>query len=594
MLASLQLKNYRCFDNHEVTFRNMNIVVGANNAGKSTLVEAIHLVGLVVRRYKGLSYARPPAWTDLPRRSKGVSPAMGNIDLRGGSVFHRYGEPPAVITAHFSNGSKVKVFVGPENRIFALVYDTFGRLICSKSRARDVELPSIAILPQIGPLTESEPLLTEDYVLKSVDTALASRHFRNQMHWLRSDYFEDFKRQAENSWRKLRIESLNVEGNIPDAYLSFHVRDTDFVAEVGWMGHGLQMWLQTMWFLTRSSQAETIILDEPDVYMHADLQRRLIRLLRRRTGQTVVATHSVEIMSEMTPDDILIVDKTQRQSSFTTSLPAVQHIIDQLGGVHNIHLARLWNSKRCIHIEGQDIALLRAFQDTLYPKSDLPFDVIPHFSIGGWSGWPLAIGSAKTLKNSAGEKIVTYCILDSDYHTEADISERYAKASENGIQLHIWNMKEIENYLLIPSAIARVITDGVTLGGDGPSAADVQQKIEEIAADEKISIHDALAHEYISLDRSSGIHGANEKARQRLGRAWKTKKGRFRVIPGKSVISRLSEWAKASFGVSFSPLKIALALNRDEIPTEMKSVVGAIERAKAFPVTPSPGNGSNS
>jgi hypothetical protein len=35
------------------------------------------------------------------------------------------------------------------------------------------------------------------------------------------------------------------------------------------------MWLQTIWFLTRAKDHETVILDEPDVYMHADLQRRL-------------------------------------------------------------------------------------------------------------------------------------------------------------------------------------------------------------------------------------------------------------------------------------------------------------------------------
>lgn len=81
----------------------MNIVVGANNAGKSTLVEAIRLIGLVVGRYKWLKYIRPPGWTDLSARFGGVCPAMGDIDLRGGSVFHRYEDPPAIITAQFSN-----------------------------------------------------------------------------------------------------------------------------------------------------------------------------------------------------------------------------------------------------------------------------------------------------------------------------------------------------------------------------------------------------------------------------------------------------------------------------------------------------------
>src|SRR5437870_1811214 len=118
------------------------------------------------------------------------------------------------------------------------------------------------------------------------------------------------------------------------------------------------MWLQTMWFLARAGGAETVILDEPDVYMHADLQRRLIRLLRTRDQQTIIATHSVEIMSEVSPEEILVVDKGRKHSKFAASLPIVQNVIDRLGGVQNIHLARLWASRKCLHIEGDEVNVL--------------------------------------------------------------------------------------------------------------------------------------------------------------------------------------------------------------------------------------------
>jgi predicted ATPase len=584
MLQSLQLKNYRCFDRHEVTFHNLNVVVGANNAGKSTLIEAIRLLGLVVRKYRHGNYVRPPEWTELPGSLLGICPKMHDIDLRGGSVFHRYGNPPAVIVAKFSNNTRVEVYVGPHNEIFGLVYESTGELLRSRSRAMHVPIPAIAILPQIGPLLESELLLTENYVLGCIDTALASKHFRNEIYWLRSQVFEDFKNQAEESWHQLHIESLNVEGDPPEQFLSFHVRDMNFVAEIGWMGHGLQMWLQTMWFLARSSHAGTVILDEPDVYMHADLQRRLIRLLRNRDGQKVIATHSVEIMSEVDPGDILIVDKARRRSSFAASLPAVQNTIDQMGGVHNIHLARLWGSRQCLHVEGKDIAILKTFQDALYPTSHSSFDVIPCLSIGGWSGWNYAIGSSMSLKNAAGETIITYCILDSDYHTPEEILERYKQAAEHKIQLHVWKMKEIENYLLVPVAIARIIVNAFPARLAGPSAQEVQGKIDEIAEQMKNSIFDALAHEYICRDKPGGVPTANPRARERLEEAWNTRDGRWSIIPGKHVISRLSEWAKASFGVSFGPARIARELRPDELPAEIKSVVRAIERAQPFPV----------
>jgi predicted ATPase len=43
--------------------------------------------------------------------------------------------------------------------------------------------------------------------------------------------------------------------------------------------------------------------------MHPDLQRKLIRLTRDRFAQCIIATHSVEIMGEPEPSNILIIDK---------------------------------------------------------------------------------------------------------------------------------------------------------------------------------------------------------------------------------------------------------------------------------------------
>jgi AAA15 family ATPase/GTPase len=48
MLRTLRLRNYRCFRDHTVTFQPSTVVVGKNNAGKSTIVEALHLIAAVV------------------------------------------------------------------------------------------------------------------------------------------------------------------------------------------------------------------------------------------------------------------------------------------------------------------------------------------------------------------------------------------------------------------------------------------------------------------------------------------------------------------------------------------------------------------
>ena len=102
-----------------------------------------------------------------------------------------------------------------------------------------------------------------------------------------------------------------------------------------------------------------VILDEPDVYMHADLQRRLIRTVKGRHPQVIIATHSVEIMDEVDPADVLVIDRDRRKARFAADIPAVQDVVAALGGVHNIQLARLWNAKRCLFVEGDDVRILR-------------------------------------------------------------------------------------------------------------------------------------------------------------------------------------------------------------------------------------------
>lgn len=454
MLTEIQLENFRCFRHHKVALDTTSILVGANNAGKSTLIEALRLLSLVVTRFRSLTYRQPPAWTELPRKMKGVSPSTKDIDLRGGGVFYRYGDPPAKITATFDDGIVVILCIGPAQELFGTIRDSSGATIASKSDARKIQIPAISILPQIGPLLQEESVLNSEYVKRAVDSSLSSRHFRNQLLVFRDDHFGRFCKEAENSWPGLHVQSLERSGDQGSEVAVLLLRDGSFVAEAGWMGHGLQMWLQTMWFLSRADRNGTVILDEPDVYMHADLQRKLIRLLRGRCRQTIVATHSIEIMSEVEADQILVVDKNRRNSAFATSLPAVQQVIERLGGVQNIHLARLWGSKKCLHVEGKDVAFLRHIQDKLYPTADVSFAAIPRISLGGWSGWSYAIGSTMNLRNSAGDTIASYCLFDSDYHTSEELDKRYSQAAAKNIFLHIWHRKEIENYFLIPETIA--------------------------------------------------------------------------------------------------------------------------------------------
>jgi predicted ATPase len=44
----LKLVNYKGFENHTISFRTTNVLVGANNAGKSTALGALRLIAAML------------------------------------------------------------------------------------------------------------------------------------------------------------------------------------------------------------------------------------------------------------------------------------------------------------------------------------------------------------------------------------------------------------------------------------------------------------------------------------------------------------------------------------------------------------------
>jgi predicted ATPase len=582
LIVEIELLNFKCFGSQKIPLRPVTIVVGKNNAGKSTIVEALRLVSLVVNRFENLSFNDVPNWLDAPRVQVGVKPSLDHQDFNFAGLFHRYGNPPSIIIAHFSSGAKIRIYLGGEDRIHAVIYDARGWVVTSKGSARRLGFATVATLPQISPVAAEEHILEPRYVHRAMSSTLASLHFRNQINLLYDESFQDFKTMAESTWHGLRVEELTGKGRNVGSELGLLIRNDDFAAELGWMGHGLQMWLQTMWFLARSSEAETVILDEPDVYMHADLQRRLIRLVRTKHAQVIVATHSIEIMAEVNPEDILIVDRDRREASFAIDLPGVQRVVDQIGGVHNVQLARLWNSRRCIFVEGDDLAILKQLQNTLFPSSPEPIDAVPNVSVGGWSGWPYAVGSSMLMGANVGQEMLSYCLFDSDFHIPQQLEERYEDAKKRGINLHIWRKKEIENYLLVPSAVHRIVRSRCTGTIKAPVIQDIEGKMLQIAEEMKDSIIDRYAEEFHLANRSWSVSTANAKARDLVAQNWTTAREIVSVVPGKQFLSRLSEWTQREFNTSLSSNRLARELLSTEIDGEMKAVLTAIEDHSQF------------
>ena len=264
MIKQISITNFRCYEQSTITFNGTSILVGRNNAGKSTMIEALKIISSVTRKYKTLRFIAPPEWVDN-EESYGVSPSVENMNISDRGIFHMYGNPPAIIEAIFSNGTSIKAYVGEYLNIFAVIIDEGGCYIRNSKEAKNVEIPVIEVLPQISAVMDTERIIKKATVDGNKATRLASRNFRNQLYYY-NDAFPMFRNLVEATWEGLKVSPIETAYVNDGQVLQFYVRVHNFEAEIAWMGHGLQMWIQTMWFVSQCSPNAILVLDEPDVF----------------------------------------------------------------------------------------------------------------------------------------------------------------------------------------------------------------------------------------------------------------------------------------------------------------------------------------
>ena len=290
---------------------------------------------------------------------------------------------------------------------------------------------------------------------------MSSRHFRNEILDEKTKditVYEEFCQLAEQTWQGLKVKELIApsRGFIGDSTppIQLMIEADRFTSEIGYMGSGLQMWLQIIWFICKSAESETVILDEPDVYMHPDLQRSLVKIVKNRFKQVIIASHSVEILSEVNPENVLMIDKSKQTMKFSSDIISVQNTLENLGSSQNITLLRIANSKKCIFVENSsDLKILNKIYEKCYPENNDSLLTLPFVELKGASNLPQAFGLSKLLASETKGSIQVKCILDRDYFPQTWLDKKIFEAKDADLNLKFWNKKEIENYFLIPKVL---------------------------------------------------------------------------------------------------------------------------------------------
>lgn len=545
MLKQLRIRNFRCYEDCTIHFNGTSVLVGKNNAGKSTLIEALKIISSVTRKYKALRFTAPPEWIE-DCLEYGVSPNVENMNISDRGIFNMYGNPPAIIEAIFNNNTSIKAYVGEWLTVFAVIYDEDGYAARNNKEVKSINIPLIEVLPQISAVLDSEKVIKKATVDGNRATRLASRNFRNQLYYYR-EAFPVFKNLVESTWERLRVSQVESIYENDGQLLQLFIRVNNFEAEIGWMGHGLQMWIQTMWFISQCSNDSIVVLDEPDVYMHADLQRRLMRLITPMFPQLIVATHSLEIIEEVTSDCIIPIDSCKREVQPIGDNFSMNYLCKLLGSAFNIDLARVFISKLFVFWDGDDNSrkILSAFQTQLFPQDLYPLINLPKAYIKGSEDLDNVMNISEVfLKNRMDIKFL--CILNSR-NNEKEINQRISLYSKSRhVKVHVWNKYEIENYTIQPDVILRYIERFKKKGK-------ITKKL-LVCEMEKIACK---------------ICKEELKVKPSLPKL-------IDSISGKTFIENLSKWTLEEFGVSITARQLVPHFQMNEIPEEIKDLIGNI------------------
>ena len=581
---------YKALRQFSVALEDFNVVVGPNNSGKSTIIGAFRILSEGMR----IAGARKPKFHQSIQ-SWGYQIPLGDLPVAAEAIFTDYDDAePATIEFTLASKDKMRL-IFPENNLCYLVSEPQGRNIWTPSQFKKVYDAPIRFVPVLGPVEHNERLYQKEAARLALLAHRASRNFRNIWYHYPTE-FDEFRALVKSTWPGMDVERPQVDYSHKPPVLHMFCPEHRYPREIFWAGFGFQVWCQMLTYIVRARDASLLVIDEPDIYLHSNLQRQLVEILKNCTPDVLLATHSTEIISEADPGDLLVVDKKKLSASRIRSHLQLPPIFEVLGSRLNPTLTQLAKSRRIVFVEGKDFKLLSAFSRKLGNQAIANQSDFAVISVGGFN--PTRIRDLSSgIEATLGVKVLKAIILDRDFRSDEEIERQLLAIRKFASLVHIHECKEVENYLLVPSAIQRAVARRVQKRAIR-SGLPVQtcDDIEEILITLSDNMKSKINAQFISK-RGQFLRKANpkldlatitEKTLEHLASVWRNLDGRLRIVPGKKLLAALNEELQDRCSVTVTPSSIVRVMRKDEIPESMRSLLSSLDDFRKAPV---PGGG---
>jgi len=584
----ITFKNYKALRKYSVTLNEFNVLVGPNNAGKSTIVSAFRILSEGMRK---ASSRKAVHIADKNINSLGYHVPLDGLAVATENIFTDYDDSePAVIEFTLSTGNKLSL-VFPENDVCYLVCNPKGAQVSTPSEFKRAYSASVGFVPVLGPVEHNEQMYQIEAARQALLSHRASRNFRNIWYHY-PDEFEEFRQLIRSTWPGMDIELPEIDSSHKKPVLHMFCPEERYPREIFWAGFGFQVWCQMLTFIVKSKKDSLLIIDEPDIYLHSDLQRQLVDLLRNSYPDVLIATHSTEIISETDPGDLLVINKKNLSARRISNPSQLQSIFGVLGSNLNPTLTQLAKSKRAVFVEGKDFQVLSALarktgNQHLANRSD--FAIIP---VDGFN--PTRVKNfSEGIELTLGTKILKAIIFDRDYRAPEEVASLLKAFNRYSSLSHIHERKEIENYLLDPAVIHRAVEvrakERESRTGKAVSTPDNMTETLTKLTDKMRSRVNAQfmskrAQFIKSADPSLDVATINERMLDEFEKLWESLPERLKMVPGRDLLSSLNEHLQEEHSISITPTLIINCMRIAEIPAEICELLQELEKFRVTSV----------
>ena len=495
LLHYLEIQNFKRFgDKQRIELDHPAVLIGPNNCGKTTAIQAIALWSQAVKTWHDSKGKAPPkrrTSTSLNRLNIVSVPVRRtryfwhNTNVRKGNK-----DIPLIVTVGVLHGNTVEpVTMKFRNQGEDLVYCTPGEETLQRPEIIETAARlSVELLYPMSGLDTEEPILQLGRIDVLLGQGQTAQVLRNLCLIVHKENPEDWNRIADLMRRLFSVQIGNPQetsrGSIDLFYRQNNVKEH---LDVALAGRGFQQMLLIFAYLY-SHRRSVLLIDEPDAHLEILRQKQVYILLREiaaeNESQVILVTHSEVILDEALDHNLTLLLGGQADD-----LAARGNIRNALKHYGAEHYVRARQRGYVLYVEGgTDLDILRALArrtghvaadawderaNAFYVQDNFPDPNLDSELARVEGGFGVTPQQHFFALREMVPGLAGLAILDSDGR-EREGSE------EGGLRISYWSRYESENYFVTPDVLRRYSRDEYS---DMPLFGQFEGEINEVLND---------------------------------------------------------------------------------------------------------------